>query len=150
MAVQRVREGFSPEDVAEILQVHPASVRRWVAVVRDRGVGALSAKPVIGRPHKLTHTQEKIVRRWLENSPSEHGLLGELWSAPRLAKIIRREFGICFHPRYLARWLRRRGFTLQRPRRIPRERNPETLDHWLSHDWPRIRKEPGDEAHPSF
>jgi transposase len=149
LAVQRVREGFSPEEVAEILGVHPASVRRWTAAARSHGIRAVAARSVPGRPRKLTPTQEKIIRRWLQHSPSEHGFLGDLWSAPRLAKIIRREFGIRFHPQYLARWLRRRGFTLQRPRRVPRERDPQALLDWLVHRWPRIRKEQGDEARTS-
>ncbi len=146
LAVQRVREGYSIEEVADFLSVHPASVRRWVAASRCRGVRALTAQPASGRPRKLTHVQEKIVRRWLQHSPSEHGFVGDLWSAPRLAKVIRREFGIRFNPRYLAAWLRQRGFTLQKPRRLPKERDPEALDHWLAHDWPRIQKWPGDEA----
>ena len=149
LAVQRVREGFSIEDVCDILGVHPASVRRWVAAVRDRGASALAARPVPGRPRKLTPAQEKIVRRWLADSPTEHGLAGELWSAPRLAKVLRRDFGVRLHPRYLARWLRKRGFTLQRPRPVPRERDQEALDRWSARDWPRIRKGPGGEARSS-
>jgi transposase len=149
LAVQRVREGYTPEEVADFLGVHPASVRRWVAAARRHGVCALSACRPSGRPPKLTPTQEKIVRRWLQHSPSEHGFVGDLWSAPRLAQVIHREFGVRFQPRYLARWLRARGFTLQKPRRLPRERDPQRLADWLAHDWPRIRKRPGDEAQAS-
>jgi transposase len=149
LAVQRVRDGYSVEQVADFLGVHPASVRRWAAQARRSGLRALAARPPSGRPPKLTHNQEKVVRRWLRHSPSEHGFLGDLWSAPRLAQLIRREFGVRFNPRYLARWLRKRGFTPQLPRRVPRERDRQKLDDWLAHDWPRIRKRPNDEAQVS-
>jgi transposase len=149
LAVQRVRDGYGTEEVADFLGVHPASVRRWVATARRLGPRSLTARPPSGGPRKLTHTQEKVVRRWLRHSPSEHGFLGDLWSAPRLAQVIHREFGVSFHPRYLARWLRARGFTPQMPRRLPRERNRQRLDDWLARDWPRIRKRPGGEAQAS-
>jgi transposase len=149
LAVRRVRQGYTPTAVADFLGVHPASVRRWVALARGHGLRAVKARPPSGRPPKLTPTQGKIVRRWLRHSPSEHGFVGDLWSAPRLARVIHREFGVRLHPRYVARWLRARGFTLQKPRRLPRERNPQLLADWLAREWPRIRKKPGDEAQVS-
>src|SRR5436305_3588661 len=149
LAVERVRDGDGADEVAEFLGVHPATVRRWVATARAGGPRSLRARRPSGRPLKLTHTQEKVVRRWLRHPASEHGFLGDLWSAPRLAQVIRREFGVRFNPRYLARWLRARGFTPQMPRRVPRERDRQKLDAWLAHDWPRIRKRPAGEAQAS-
>jgi transposase len=91
----------------------------------------------------LTLTQEKIIRRWLADSPAEYGFDTELWTAPRLARLIREEFGVRLNPRYLSSWLRERGFTPQKPRRIPRERDPEAIAAWLKSDWPRIKKRLG-------
>jgi transposase len=42
--------------------------------------------------------------------------------------------------RYLSAWLRDRGFTPQKPRRIPRQRDPEAIAAWLEVQWPRIKK----------
>ena len=58
-----------------------------------------------------------------------------------MAHLIRQEFAIDPNPRYLADWLRHRGFTPQKPRRVPRERDPEVLAAWLASDWPRIKKQ---------
>ena len=143
LAVQRVLDGYSPEEVADFLSVDPSSVRRWLAAFRCHGVAGVQARPVSGRPPKLTTTQEKIVRRWLLDSPTDYGFATELWTAPRLAQLIEQEWGIAFHPDYLTAWLRRRGFTPQMPRRRPRERNDEAIAKWLSQDWPRIKKKRG-------
>jgi transposase len=140
LAVQRIDEGYSVQEVADFLGVAPSSVRRWVATSRRQGADGLAAQPVPGRPPKLTSTQEKIVRRWLADNPTEHGFATELWTAPRLAWLIEQEFGIHFHPNYLTAWLRRRGFTPQRPRRRARERDDEAIAQWLEKDWPRIKK----------
>ena len=125
LAVQRVLEGYSAQEVAEFLGVDPRSVRRWVAAYRQEGGPGLSARPAPGRPPKLTSTQEKIVRRWLADKPTEHGFATDLWTGPRLAALIRQEFGIQLHPWYLSTWLRARGFTPQKPRRVPHQRDPE-------------------------
>ena len=98
LAVQRVLEGYSSEEVAEFLGVDPRSVRRWVAAYRGQGERGLRARPASGRPPKLTLLQEKIVRRWLADSPTDHEFETELWTAPRLARLIREEFGIDLVP----------------------------------------------------
>ena len=144
LAVQRVLEGYSTEEVAEFLGVDPRSVRRWIAAYREGGGQGLLSRPVSGRPPKLKATQEKIVRRWLADSPREHGFETELWTAPRVGQLIREEFGIQLNPRYLSTWLRERGFTPQKPQRVPRERDPKAIAAWLESDWPRIKKRPGD------
>jgi transposase len=149
LAVQRVLEGFTTEEVAEFLGVNPRSVRRWVAAYRERGGQGLLSRPVPGRPAKLTTTQEKIVRRWLVDSPREHGFETELWTAARVGQLIHEEFGIRLNSRYLCAWLRDRGFTPQRPQRVPRERDPREIATWLESDWPRIKKRPGDKGPPS-
>jgi transposase len=140
LAVQRVLDGYSTQEVADFLGVDPSSVRRWVATFRNQGVEGLIARPVSGRPPKLTLTQEKIVRRWLGDSPSEHGFDTELWTARRLSRLIQDEFGTRLNARYLGAWMRDRGFSPQKPRRVPRQRDPEAIAAWLESDWPRIKK----------
>lgn len=140
LAVQRLQEGCPAEEIADLLGVAPRSVRRWAAAFRQRGVQGLAAQPAAGRPPKLSRTQEKVVRRWLAGSPTEHGFDTELWTAARLAQLIDEEWGIRFNPRYLAAWLRDRGFSPQKPQRAPRERDPEAIAAWLAAEWPRIKK----------
>lgn len=141
LAVQRVGEGDSPEEVADFLGVDPRSVRRWLTAFHQHGKAGLAAVPVSGRPPKLFSTQEKIVCRWLADNPTDHGFATELWTAPRLAQLITDAFAVCFHPNYLTAWLRRRGYTPQLPRRVPRERDDEAIACWLAHDWPRIKRQ---------
>jgi transposase len=140
LAIQRVAEGYSTQEVAEFLAVDPSSVRRWLKTYRDHGIDALRARPVSGRLPLLTTTQEKIVLRWLSDLPTEYGFPTDLWSAPRLAQLIEQAFGAHFHPNYLSSWLRQRGYTPQKPRRVPRERDDAAIAQWLAKDWPRIKQ----------
>ena len=140
LAVQRVLEGYSTGEVSDFLGVDPSSVRRWLAHFHQHGAAGLAARPVPGRPPKLTTSQEKIIRRWLADNPTDHGFANELWTAPRLGLLIGQEFGVHFHPNHLSPWMRQRGYTPQLPRRVPRERDDRKIAHWLAEDWPRIKR----------
>src|SRR5512132_2149090 len=123
LAIERVDDGYTTQEVADFLGVDPSSVRRWLASFRRHGGDARAARPRPGRPPKLTDTPEKIVRRWLADNPTEHGFATELWTVPRLAQLIEQQWGIHFHPDYRGTWLRQRGYTPQKPRRKARERD---------------------------
>src|SRR5450755_1581497 len=139
-AVERVCEGYTAAEVADVLGVDPGSVRRWVGAFRRLGIGPLLAQPVPGRPPKLSTTQEKIVHRWLADKPTNLGFATDLWTAPRLRLLIEEEFGVHFNPDYLTRWLRQRGYTPQLPHCVPRERDEREIARWLASDWPRIKR----------
>jgi transposase len=101
LAAQWLLDGDPVEEVANFLGIDARSVRRWRSRFRLGGWGSLLARPVSGRPPRLTSTQEKIVWRWLRGSATEHGFTTELWTGPRLARVISEEFGVPFHPDYL-------------------------------------------------
>jgi transposase len=134
-----VAEGYSTQEVADFLGVAPSTVRRWLATA-TAAVGGVAPGPRPGRPAKLTSTQEKIVLRWLSEPPTEYGFATDLWSAQRLAQLIEQAFAIHFNPDHLGTWLRQRGYTPQKPRRVPRERDDKAIARWLAEDWPRIKR----------
>ena len=140
LAVQRVVEGYSAEEVSDFLGVNPSSVSRWVAAFHQYGAKGLAARSVPGRPALLTTPQEKIVRRWLRDNPIDHGFATQLWTASRVGLLIEQEFGVHFNPNYLSTWLRQRNYTPQLPRRVPRERDDRKIARWLAEDWPRIKR----------
>jgi len=140
LALERILDGYSTQEVADFMAVDASSVRRWVSAFHRHGLPGLLARAIPGRPRKLNRTQEKIVCRWLLDSPTEYGFDTELWTAARLAELIRQEWPISFNPRYLPRWLRLQGFSPQKPERVPRERDPEAIAAWLESEWVRIKK----------
>lgn len=142
LAVARHAEGHSAEEIADFLGVAERSVWRWVAAHRDGGHDGLASRPVPGRPPKLTRAQEKVVGRWLAEPPTAFGFATELWTAGRVAAVIADQFGVAFHPNALCRWLRARGYTPQKPERVPRERDPAAIAGWRAGAWQRIKKVP--------
>jgi transposase len=139
-AVQLVLDGQTQAAVAVALGVHSVTVAKWMARHRAAGDDGLAAKPTPGRPRFLTPAQDQQVRKWLAQKPTTHGFPTDLWTARRVAELIRRRFNVSFHPNYLRAWLTQRGYSPQRPTRRPRQRNDATIAHWVANDWPRIQK----------
>lgn len=139
-AITKHQDGWTQVDIAEFLGVHPVTVAKWVGRYRRAGAAGLAAKPTPGRPRLLSSTQEQTVLGWLADKPTAHGFRTDLWTARRVAELIRRRFGVEYHPDYLRAWLRQRGYSPQKPCRQARQRNPSVIDRWIDEDWPRIQK----------
>ena len=139
LAVTRVREGKKPAQVAEFLGVHPSSVRKWWKAYQQQGDAGLAAKPHPGREPYLSPSRESQVLNWLRKNPTSFGFATELWSAPRLAQVIERKFGVRFNRRYLNAWLTARNITPQKPQRRARERDDDAIRRWRTYQWPRIQ-----------
>lgn len=140
LAVKRVLSGYSQVEVAKFLGVTTRSVARWMKAYRDNGNAGLDAKPQPGRPRKLTPKQEHEVLGWIVRSPTDFGFPTELWTAPRVAALIEKKFGITFHARYINHWLALRRITPQKPTQQARERDEEEILRWVEKEWPRIKK----------
>jgi len=139
-AVELVLAGRTQVAVAATLGVHAVTVAKWVARHRADGAAGLTAKPTPGRPRFLTPAQDRQVRGWLADKPTAHGFRTDLWTARRVAELIRRRFGVTFHPGYLREWLTKRGYSPQRPARKARQRDDGRIAGWVANDWPAIQK----------
>ncbi len=140
LAIARVAEGYTQTEVARFLGVNVRSVRKWVAAHRRDGDAGLDASTAPGQTPKLDPEQGQVVLGWLAKSATEFGFPTELWTAPRVAQLIEKTFGVTYHPRYLNEWLTARGITPQKPRRVPRERDQVEIDRWVAEELPRIKK----------
>jgi transposase len=139
IAVKAVQGGKTPVQVAEVLGVHPASVRKWWNAFRQQGTDGIASKPHPGRPSRLTQTQQQCVLSWLRKNPKSFGFATELWTGRRVAHVIERKFGVRYHRRYLNEWLTARGITPQKPQKKPRERDDDLIRRWRKNRWQRIQ-----------
>jgi len=140
LAIRKVLDGRTQADVADFLGVHAVTVAKWMKAYRAGGEHALDAKPVPGRPRFLTDGQEAEVRSWLLKKPTAFGFRTDLWTAARVAQLIRERLGVAFHPSYLREWLSKRGYSPQKPARRVRQRDPRVIDAWLGRAYPAVQK----------
>jgi transposase len=128
-AVELVRQGESPEDVARFLGCGRSSVYTWLKLARD-GLGKLAAKPHPGRTPRLGEADRERLEELLLQGAKAHGWRTDLWTAARAADLIERSFGISFHPEHARKVLKRKlNLTSQKPQKRARERDEAAIDH---------------------
>ena len=140
LALRNVLAGRSQADVADFLGVHPVTVAKWMKAYRAGGDDALTAKPIPGRPRFPTGEQEAEVFSWPLMKPTEFGFRTDLWTAARVARLVRQKWGVAFHPNDLREWLSKRGYSPQKPVRRAKQRNPMAIDSWLGQGDPAVQK----------
>jgi transposase len=128
-AVELMDEGESPTVIARILGVCRTSLYRWKAMARSSPDG-LAATPHPGPKSRLSADQMAQLEGLLKEGAKAHGWKTQLWTAERVADLIRRRFAIRFHPEHARKILKRRlKWTSQKPQRRAKERDEATIAH---------------------
>jgi transposase len=135
-----LKQGLSPLKVAAKIGCSVSSVYLWQERLQHDGEEGLKAKPVPGRPPKLSQGQKRKVTRLLLQGALRCGYATDLWTQRRVAKVIEREFGIRYHPHHVWRVLMGLGWSCQKPETRARERNEPAIAHWKRYRWPHIKK----------
>jgi transposase len=141
-AARRFRRGDSQALVARGLHVSRQSVSRWYRQWHDQGETALRAAGRAGRKPRLSAEQLAQVEAALQRGAGAHGFATELWTLPRVARMIARETGVRYHPGHVWRILHALHWTLQRPARRAAERDEAAIGRWVSQRWPAVKKTP--------
>ena len=110
-AVQLHEQGLGPTEIARRLGTTPQSVCRWVRVCRKKGAAALDAKPVPGRPPKLSARQRRGLVTHLLKGAQASGFATDLWTCPRIAQMIERRYGVHYHVDAIPRLMAGLGFS---------------------------------------
>lgn len=123
-AISLLKDGLQPVDVARRLNVDRRSVRRWKAAFLKEGLEAIRAKPTPGRPEKLSEQEKKDLEEKLLRGAQAAGFANDLWTHPRVARLIFNSYGVRYHVDHIGRLLRSLNGILQNPqkRSIPLDR----------------------------
>jgi len=140
--MELLKQGLGLSEVARRVQSSVSSVHRWARTWKKKGSRGLDSKPVPGRPTKLTAQQRRRLQKRLLQGAMACGFPNELWTLKRIAILIRREFGVQYHPSHLWRVLQSCGWSCQVPERRAIQRDEEAIAHWMRHKWPAIKKSP--------
>jgi transposase len=152
-AVKAVQDGMNQVEAAKHFGVARGTISRWLKQLRQQGEKALKAKPQ-GRPRGTSRLKgwqaATVVRMVTDQTPDQLKLPFMLWTREAVADLIAEKFGIHISLMTAGRWLKRWGFTPQKPVRKAWEQNPKEVSKWLNEDYPAIRrqaKQEGAEIH---
>src|SRR3954447_13298229 len=141
-AVEQVARGVSAAEVGAglaALGLHRRTVYTWLATERTDGRQALRAKPVPGRPRKLTDAQlGELTALIAETDPRDHGYAVALWTREIVRQLIAARFGVQLTVASVGRTLHALGFSAQRPLYRAEQADPAAVARWKQIEYPKI------------
>jgi transposase len=134
-------QGRSQAEVARELDVSRQSASRWHAGWQATGTTGLQSRGPTGRRPKVADAQLEGIEQALLEGALAHGFPTDVWTLDRIAVVIQGLTGVALSNPSVWRLLRNRlGWTVQRPQRQAKERDEQAIQHWVAHEWPRIKK----------
>ena len=142
-AAELFAQGCSQAEVARELDVSRQSASRWHAGWQADGSAALRTRGPTGRHPKVPDSALEAIEQALLEGALAHGFATDVWTLDRIAVVIEGLTGVGLSNPSVWRLLRGRlGWSVQRPARQAKERDEEAIQHWVAHEWPRIKKGP--------
>lgn len=141
-AIKAVREGQSVKNVAASFGVNPRSVFRWLADFASGGQNALLAKPIPGRPSKVSAEElEWIAKAVRDNTPQQFKFEFGLWTLSLIRHLINRQFKKELSVSTVHRLMRTLGFSAQKPLYQAWQQDPVLVRTWETETYPAIHAE---------
>src|SRR5262249_10092645 len=97
-AIALLQAGVSYREVARQVGATLSSVVRWHQAHRRDKWNGLSARPIPGRPCRLSAAQQEQLKGVLRRGAEAAGYRTELWTLKRIGEVIRKQFGVRYSP----------------------------------------------------
>lgn len=139
----RLREKMMPNrEIAQILGVHEVTLSRWLREYQKKGEESFSYGTrgrAYGSNRTLTPEQELMICDIMRKStPDQLNFPSALWNRKAVQELILRYCKVNMPIRTVGEYLKRWGFTPQKPVKRAYEQNPEKVSKWLCEEYPQI------------
>ena len=135
--VTAVRGGMKQAEAEKVFGVSRQSISRWLKKGKRALVSGKRGKPA--GPALLEPKQAARIRKLIEDRhPEQLKLPFALWTREAVRQLIKSHFAVDVSLTTVGRYLRRWGFTAQKPVRRAFERDPEAVKRWLELEYPEI------------
>jgi transposase len=135
-------EEMSKSEAARTFGVSRTSIHAWLKQYQVRGGSGLASRPR-GRPKRSRlagHQAATTVRLIADRCPDQLKLPFALWTRAAVARLIAERYGLEVSVWTAGRYLKKWGFTPQKPLRRAYERDPAAVRKWLREEYPAIKR----------
>ena len=143
-AMRLCKSGKNFSEVARILKVHNTSIGKWRKQYQKYGDNGLLPKKKdvsVWINSKLNSEQINILRKMIiKNTPDQMNLEFSLWTRKAIQILIYQMWKIKVCLVTVGRYMKKLGFTIQKPIRRAYEQNPKNVKKWLNKTYPEIVK----------
>lgn len=122
---------------------------QWLKRARTEGVEALRHRKGGGPKPRLNEEQLAALPGLLAQGAEHFGFRGDVWTQPRVAALIKRVFGVSYHPRHVGRLLKQVKWSRQKPLARATQRNEAAIEQWRTETWEELKKKPNGKDAPS-
>ena len=141
-AIRLRKTGMKQKQIAEILGVYPTTVSKWCRAYKKEGAKAIKIKKRgrrTGACRTLNAEQEKQIQKTIvDKEPDQLKLPFALWTRIAVQQLIKQLYAIDMPIRTVGEYLKRWGYTPQKPLRRAYEQNPKAVKRWLDEQYPTI------------
>ena len=138
------KQGRKHNEISKITGVSRCTCSTWWALYKTGGKKALKIKKRgrrLGSCRTLSSEQEKILQKNMRDKcPDQLKLPFALWTRFAVQQLIKQLWAIDMPIRTVGDYLKRWGFTPQKPLRKAYKQNPEAVKAWLTRAYPGIQK----------
>lgn len=131
--------GMTRAEVSRQTGVSWRSVHDWYLAWKEGGKESMKSGGKPGPKPKFSDEEVSRVTAELKRGALAHGYTAELWTLPRVRRLVIDLFGRPLSISETWRLLRRIGWSTQKPARKARERDEEAISNWKNVEWPRIQ-----------
>lgn len=143
-AIRLFQEGKPRKEIAAIVQVHYIVICRWIRAWQRGGDDAIQLKKrgrTPGDQRLLTEEQEKKLKQLLvDKNPQQLKLPFALWNRKAIQSVIYQKWRVKIAIRTIGDYMKRWGFTPQKPLKRAYEQNPKAVKKWLNETYPEIQR----------
>jgi transposase len=141
-AINLIKKGVKKGEIAILFGVNKNTVSNWCKQYEATGSFKSKKKGVKSEDKKLiSNTQEKAIQLMIiDKMPDQLKLDYALWTRKAVKELVEREFGIVLAINTMGDYLRKWGFTPQKPKKKAYEQCSKKVQKWLNEEYPEIQK----------
>jgi transposase len=148
-AWQLYQQGWKQKDIATALGVTEGAVSQWITKAKKQGIYALRHQPPPGRPPQLSPEQKKPLSTELSKGAEAFGFRGQVWTSQRVAQVMKKIFGVSYHPGHCRRLLQELKYSPQKPKKLASQRDEAAIQAWKEQRWEEVKKKLKRKSAPS-
>ena len=142
-AIELYNKGWQQKLIAEALGVTKGAISQWIKKFKDvpqeQRTEAVRIKKSTGRKPAIAADDRPKLVVLIEQGAEKLGFVGDVWTAPRVQAIARRELGINVGLTTIKKFLHAEGYSVQKPEVKATQQNVEAVAHFRA-DWTTLKK----------
>lgn len=140
--INYIIKGHSISEAMESFEVSKSYVQKVKRLYAEGGMKGLKLGQRGRKAEgKISMAQQKEVSKLIKDKmPEQLKLPFGLWTRKSVAALIKKRYGVEASRWTIGRYLKRMGFTPQKPAKRALEQNPELVNRWLNIEYPQIKK----------